>query len=544
MKNSIKKIAVILLAASMLGTTLVGCTGGTKSSSSESESKTESSSSGESSQESGEVENFNATGYPIVNEPITLKIMGQKEGIHGPWEDMAFFKELTKKTNINFEFQTFPAEAMAEKKNLAFVSGEYPDIFLSARISAIEEVTYGSQQKIFANIQPLIEKYGTNINEQAVEFPAIIESVTHSNGEIYTLPTIQNIMHCLTSIAWFNQKWADNLGLEAPKTTEDLYTVLKAFKDEDANGNGDKDDEIPSIMSQALLYPFGMLVEGIEATDDGVVKYNPQEENYKHYLEYCAKLYKEGLIDSEQYTQTDEQITAKGNADRLGLFAHAAPWLRCLPEKDDDYIALQPLTSEFSDKQQVQLFDSASRGSFAISSTNKYPEASVRLADYWFSEEGQDLVAFGPEGLLWDWKDDTKEAFIRHIPEGMTSSEEFRGTITPDCGGAIPYVMTTRMWIKEYNDKPPFTTKLNDRAETLRPFAKSAYPQVYFTPEQAEEIGTISVDVTNYQTSMAAKFITGEISMDKWGEYVNTLKKMKVDRYVEIHQEAYDAIAK
>ncbi|HCA69426.1 MAG TPA: sugar ABC transporter substrate-binding protein, partial [Lachnospiraceae bacterium] len=33
--------------------------------------------------------------------------------------------------------------------------------------------------------------------------------------------------------------------MEIPKTTEEFEAVLKAFKEKDANGNGDPNDEIP-----------------------------------------------------------------------------------------------------------------------------------------------------------------------------------------------------------------------------------------------------------------------------------------------------------
>ena len=44
---------------------------------------------------------------------------------------------------------------------------------------------------------------------------------------------------------WINKRWMDNLGLQEPKSLDELYEVLKAFKEEDANGNGDPNDEIP-----------------------------------------------------------------------------------------------------------------------------------------------------------------------------------------------------------------------------------------------------------------------------------------------------------
>ena len=46
-------------------------------------------------------------------------------------------------------------------------------------------------------------------------------------------------------IQFINKAWLDQLGLEVPTTTEELYEVLCAFRDNDMNGNGDTTDEIP-----------------------------------------------------------------------------------------------------------------------------------------------------------------------------------------------------------------------------------------------------------------------------------------------------------
>ena len=37
----------------------------------------------------------------------------------------------------------------------------------------------------------------------------------------------------------------DHLGLDMPTTTDEFVEVLRAFKDNDANGNGNPNDEIP-----------------------------------------------------------------------------------------------------------------------------------------------------------------------------------------------------------------------------------------------------------------------------------------------------------
>ena len=44
---------------------------------------------------------------------------------------------------------------------------------------------------------------------------------------------------------WINKAWLDRVGMEVPQTTEEFKEVLRAFKEQDANGNGDPNDEIP-----------------------------------------------------------------------------------------------------------------------------------------------------------------------------------------------------------------------------------------------------------------------------------------------------------
>ena len=59
------------------------------------------------------------------------------------------------------------------------------------------------------------------------------------NGEIYGMPyksvtAIDNNQGML----YINQNWLDKLGLQIPKTTDELYNVCKAFATQDPNGNG------------------------------------------------------------------------------------------------------------------------------------------------------------------------------------------------------------------------------------------------------------------------------------------------------------------
>lgn len=77
-------------------------------------------------------------------------------------------------------------------------------------------------------------------------------SITAPDGNIYALPQINECYHCDNALKlWINKAWLDKLGLQLPTTTEEFYQVMKAFKEQDPNGNG-KNDELPLTGSDEM----------------------------------------------------------------------------------------------------------------------------------------------------------------------------------------------------------------------------------------------------------------------------------------------------
>jgi two-component system response regulator YesN len=106
-----------------------------------------------------------------------------------------------------------------------------------------------------------------------------------------------------------------------------------------------------------------------------------------------------------------------------------------------------------------------------------------------------------------------------------------------------------KMILKE--NIPEFWHKLNDPAETslwkLRPrtipYERVAYPMVYFTPERQKQITALNADIGAYVDQMIARFITGDVSIEKdWDEFINTLNNMRVDELLKIYQDTYDEL--
>lgn len=123
-----------------------------------------------------------------------------------------------------------------------------------------------------------------------------------------------------------------------PETVDELYAVLKAFKENDPNGNG-KADEIPfssTGINYNMMYNFG-IVDSRFNNNNGKIEYAPMTNNYKECLRFMKKLYSEGLLDNEFLTQTSQQMTAKGNEGCIGMFSATDAFLVVKTEDEENY---------------------------------------------------------------------------------------------------------------------------------------------------------------------------------------------------------------
>src|SRR5690606_33019663 len=141
-----------------------------------------------------------------------------------------------------------------------------------------------------------------------------------------------------------------------PSNIEEFYDLLVAFRDGDPNNNGLADDiplsvRNPRQLDQVILSAFGLVRDGnnIGVLDDKAM-YVPLEDNFKEYVTFVHRLYSEKLLDNEVFSHTSQQFTAKGKANQLGVFEHAAPFLvvDIAPEDSVGYPYLPPMLSAFN----------------------------------------------------------------------------------------------------------------------------------------------------------------------------------------------------
>lgn len=350
---------------------------------------------------------------------------------------------------------------------------------------------------------------------------------------------------------FINKVWLDKLGLKVPATFDEYYTVLKAFKERDPNGNG-KADEIPLSFvgrDQGAQYDIYSLFAGFGMNDNGdhimvgnkKVYFTANSPEYRSALTYFNKLYKEGLIDPEAFTHDVKQYSAKGMGPDV-LFGSFMDYFDENAVGNDRaknmYTTLPPMKGP-TGKQGWNFDPNAllARDNFAITNKAKNPEVLMRWADECYDLDMSFALYYGAWGI--NIRRDGDRIIQEPPPAGM-SADEFRYTHAPV--NSLPFVIYEADF-KKVGLGENYLRKY-DRLDIYRkyfPAIEEVYPRMYMLPEEENELAIIRTDIKDYVTQMRAKFIVGSESIDSgWNNYLQQLNQMGLARYIEIHQKALD----
>jgi len=493
---------------------------------------------------------LNDSGFPIVNEPVTLNAMVMLSPAQPTeWNDIRVWQEYEKMTGIHIEWDEYSSADMTEKRNLALVSNELPDIFFRTKMPDSDVDKYGAGESLL-KLNDLIDQYAPNFKAIMEKYPDVKKAVATADGSIYAMPSLTDSPSIeITKKLFLNTSWLEKVGKSMPKTTDELYETLVAFRDGDPNGNGIK-DEVPltaDTLDELMLVLRGAFGLGNRGTgngnwdvdpETGELRFFPISEEYKQLLIYMNKLYSEKLIDQEIFTTTAAQVLALNEQNRLGGFSFANVVGRA-NSNAADYAGLdQALTGPFGD----QLYTSArghfgSKGAFMISSTNPQPEASMRWIDYFYSEEGSRMLYLGIEGESYEKTADGYDflpEIVNNIPEG-SSFDQVVSKYVPYAGGSLPTII-----YEDYFKGGETQPSAKAAAENLVEFLpEELWGPLPFSADESTEKQALETDIYSMVASVTAEFVQGKLSIDEFDKYVQQIKKMGFDQLYSIYSAAY-----
>lgn len=551
MKQNWKKALALLLVLCLTASLFAACGGDSGNSSSSSGGQSSSSGEDSSVGTTGDA-NFNPTGFPIVNEPVTLSFLYVKGANLRDFKENSMFQEMEKTTNVIIDWQYAGDADWGEQKSLLLAGGDLPDVFFGD--NSLGDMDILTNLDLFVPIEEYIDQYCPNIKAAYEAEPIMRKMVTQPDGHIYSLNSKLPLRPKACDIPFINQKWLDNLKLEMPTTVDEWYNVLKAFKEQDANGNGDPNDEIPlsgsgkNDMFDWIRYinPWG-ITDSLETNylaleqETGEPIFIPADERYKEAVQFFEKLYAEGIMDQEYFTQDGSQSDAKLKNEEVSLVGTGIAWevSSATNPHSDEYVPMPPLAGPRGDRY-VRGNDGIiiyRRNNFTVTTACEHPEVAMRWADYYSSDDISIQSYWGPFGEALEKADDGTITFL-DPPEGKTGDVWYWEITCRDYGPK--YVSP------ETEAKIQLPTGSGDGAkleydEDFKEFVAQPYPVVNYTPEQMDEISKLTVDIYKYVKECWANWIVnGGIEKD-WDGYIEQLKKMGLDRLMEIYQAALDA---
>ncbi|MFD7160628.1 ABC transporter substrate-binding protein [Kribbella sp. NPDC059898] len=493
-----------------------------------------------------------------------------------------FTKLIQQKFNITIKWQTttFDGGPAKEKRQISLASGDYPDLYLL--IPWVDQFTQVdllklSQQGVVVPLNQLIDQYAPNIKKALDSTPEWKAMATAPDGKIYGMPQWVDCFHCsYQDKLWMNSAWLKKLGLQPPKTTEDMRKVLEAFKTQDPNGNG-KADEIPlsaSVGNSLIPYFMNAFIYDPQGTSsgnndstlvlkDGKVDLQANKDGWREGLRYINSLYKEGLIDKGAFTQNGDALSQQGN--RAGgvvlgsaTVLHPGQFVNTgsADGRDKQYDAVAPLTGPSGANYTGFNFPSVPGATFVLTSkaTQEQQIQAIKMLDYIFTDPGQINGQFGMEGKGWTQPgsgdvalDKSLKPIFKQIPQKPGSKP-----LNSGWGALAQYNNTARFRNSEaigtdIYSQPGYERKLFEATKLYAGHEDKAqiYPfwKVWPDPAQANELATLQTNIQNYVQQNALQFITGSKNLDTdWDAYVKGLDSLGLKRYLEIQQAAYDKV--
>ncbi|WP_160036316.1 extracellular solute-binding protein [Paenibacillus sp. An7] len=345
------------------------------------------------------------------NSPGTksrISIMVPNFQAETPGDNNAVLQKLEELTDTEVEFQWVPSSSYDDKFNITLASGKLPSLMvvLGKSPSFINAARSGA----FWELGPYLKDYKnlSGANE-------IILNNASIDGKTYGIYRARALGRNGVTI---RKDWLDNLKLKAPTTIEEFYNVMKAFTENDPDGNGKKDTY--GLIASQFNGPWDIMQVWFGAPngwgeENGKLIPAHQTPQYLEALKFFRQLYSEGLINKDFAVMDATKMSdlmVNGNGGVMVDVADNAQRIESkILEKDPNHTdAVDVLQAMVGPEGHRDLPTSGYAGMIAISKSAVKTEEELKqvltFLDRLNDEELQMLMSYGLEGTHYEKKED------------------------------------------------------------------------------------------------------------------------------------------
>lgn len=442
-----------------------------------------------------------------------------------------------------------------DKVNISLAANDFPDMMYTANFAQAENY-YGQGMFVELNeYEELIPNYLSFIDTVAYGK----QSISDAEGKIYGFRNVERISPTAAAAPGVAGGYRFDIfekhGIKIPTTTDEFYQAARTLKQlypDSRPVNG-------LTWASHVPYAFHTLEDIFWDGEEYV--YGPATENWKDATMYEAKMYQEGLLDLDHWTNTRDQRDKKSFGDVTFMFI--GEWVtRPTEYTNNEESDTVWVTTLFPDNPK---YGPAWQGIFKpmenglgqhillVNSQTNYPEICLQIADQEYTDEFFELATWGVEGESFivengvnRWMDSIANAdnpYEKLNEIGVRTSSNQRPGLQlaweADAGLDQLAVKTIvyedgkaewRVWETLHKDiKWPTDPR-------IPPWFFA--PPISFSPDEREEISSVMTPVTTYVSEMRFKFIKGEESFENWDAFLAGMKKMgDYEKILKLHND-------
>lgn len=493
-------------------------------------------------------------------EPITISVFYGAPG-QQVTPDNKIYKKIREELGVTLK-EEFLVGDLEQKLGVMIASGDYPDLITaSTKLVAAKAVI---------PLEDLIEKHAPNLKKHYAKVWNKLKDP--SDGHIYWLPNY-GVFHGKVYDTWYagpafwiQKDVLKEFGYPKLKTLDEYFNLIREYVKKHPTIDGQPTIGFTTLAYDWRIFPFinapehltGHPNDGDVVVDNNVAQVFWDKEMTKRYIRELNKLYNEGLMDKEAFTQNYDTYLAKlatgrvvGMFDQHWNFQQAEDSLIAQGKIERTYVGF-PLVYEpgirewYRDRPPVNL-----NNGFGITVKAKDPVRIIKFLDAIMDEKWQKLFSWGEEGVDYMVRPDGK--FYR-TPEQRKQQEDTAWKLANKAETLFGYLPKIEGSYSDGNATSP-GNQPDEFFESLKPLDKevlSAYGHKTWTeffaepPENPVYYPAWTIDLIEGSEAAVAhkrmvdtmlKYLPKAVmakpdQFEKvWNEYVTEFRKINIKAY-------------
>ncbi|MCY7798862.1 extracellular solute-binding protein [Bacillus haynesii] len=441
-----------------------------------------------------------------------------------PPKDTAI-KKIEELTNTKLDLMWVPDAVKEDRLNSALAAGNLPKVVTIQDIKN-SSVMNAFRSGMFWEVGPYLKDY-PNLSKMN----KLINKNASIDGKLYGIYRERPLSRQGVVI---RKDWLDNLGLDMPKTVDELYETAKAFTEKDPDQNG-KNDTIGFADRNDLIYGafktlgsyMGMPTDWEEK--DGKFTPDFMTKEYMDTMKYMKKLYDEGLINKDFPVTSKTQQQEMFSQGKAGIYVgNMVDAVNLRDQSVDDKMELEIINRIKGPDGKERVWASGGHnGIFAFPKTSVKTEKELKRILAFFDriaeEDVYSLMTYGIEGVHYKKEGDKQ---FKRMDEKL---KDWQAEIQP----LVSLVGIDKQYLKNTGD--PLRTKYEELTEDNNEIIVSNPAESLYSPaasERGDELQKIIDDAT-YQ------FILGKINESQFEKAVEKWRTNGGNQVIEEYEESF-----